>query len=421
MRQHSWHAFMRVVRGSTLVAALFTSLAITHPAQAQTFTILHNFTGGPDGGEPIGGLTIDARGNLYGTANIGGQGTCPPLDAGCGTVYKLSHAGSGWIFTLIYKFSGEPDGSAPYGGVVFGPDGALYGSTMGGGSDACQNGCGTVYRLRPQPTQCISALCPWRETVLYRFSGGSDAYDPTGDLTFDSSGKIYGTTYLGGISDMGTVWKLTPSGLSWDESLAYSFTGSGSDGGNPYGGVVFDNAGNMYVSASAGTASGLGAAIELSPSGSHWTETSLHDFEGGEDGGFPVAGLIDASGTLYGVTIIGPTSGATAYEFTPAGGGWSFATISNLPPGYGPFGHLTADAAGNLYGMTQGGSVDKGTVFKLTPSGGGWTLTVLHIFSGGTDGETPFGSVVVDSSGNVYGTTLLGGTANRGVVFEITP
>ncbi len=134
-----------------------------------------------------------------------------------------------------------------------------------------------------------------------------------------------------------------------------------------------------------------------------------------------MAGLIYAGGALYGATLISPNNGGTAFEFTPAGNGWSFNTISALPKGLGPFAKLTADSSGNLYGTTQGGNGDYGTVFKLTRSGSGWTQTVLHRFTGGSDGSTPLGNVVLDSKGNIYGTTSVGGAYGYGIVFQITP
>src|SRR5579871_5094013 len=195
MTTHEQHRSRLNSTLTLLIAVGLSAAAVT--AQAQTYTVIHNFTGGADGAYPYAGLTIDAHGNFYGTANQGGHpGICPPQNLGCGTVYKLARAGSGWVFTPLYKFTGEPDGGGPYGRVSFGPDGALYGSTVGGGLDNCVIGfgCGTVYRLRPSPTACQTALCPWNESVIYRFMGGTDAYSPTGDVAFDSAGAMYGTT-----------------------------------------------------------------------------------------------------------------------------------------------------------------------------------------------------------------------------------
>ena len=410
---------------STIVFVLAFVSCVFFAAQigfAQTFTVIHNFTGEADGSNPVAGLVFDARGNLYGTADTGGRGNCSPQN-GCGVVFKMSHAGSGFIFSTLYSFLGGNDGAGPYGRVVIGSNGSLYGGTVGGGSINCPGGCGTVYNLRPPPTACASVSCPWQETVLYRFQGSPDAFYPTGDLIFDQAGALYGTTYVGGTGGPGTVYKLTPSGGGWSESVIYSLTG-GNDGGNPYGGVVFDNNGNLYCSALAGAMNGNGAVFELSPSGSGWTEHTLHDFDR-TDGTGPQAGLLFAAGALFGATVNGGTDNAgTVYEFTPSGGGWTFNSIFSFTDTGtgGPFAKLTMDASGNLYGATQGGAPGNFcTVIKLTPSGSGWTETVLYQFTGGTDGSVPMGSVIVDASGKVYGTTFQGGALGKGVVFEITP
>src|SRR5271167_2154751 len=158
-------------------------------AQGETFKVIYNFTGGADGANPYAGLEIDRFGNLYGTTQRGN-----------GTVYKLAHAGSGWVLTVLYSFQGGNDGAAPYE-VTLGPDGSLYGTTIYGGGGCGGSGCGTVYRLSPPPTACKAVLCPWTETVLYRFEGGTDAAHPSGAIVFDQSGSLYGTTVYGGSFD----------------------------------------------------------------------------------------------------------------------------------------------------------------------------------------------------------------------------
>jgi len=166
-------------RSLGLVSTLLLSLL----AQAQTYTILHTFTGYADGGSPFAGLTQDAAGNFYGTTTYGGHvsSSCP---AGCGVVFKLSHGGAGWILNPIYTFQGGNDGANPFAAVVIASDGTLYGTTGAGGGSGCPsyfyggNGCGTVFRLQPQAHACASFECPWIETVLYRFTGGSDGATP---------------------------------------------------------------------------------------------------------------------------------------------------------------------------------------------------------------------------------------------------
>jgi uncharacterized repeat protein (TIGR03803 family) len=162
-------------RKTLFAVALICALTViaTKLAQAQTFKVIYTFTGGQDGGGPNAGLTMDRAGNLYGTASGGGA-------HGYGTVFKLAPKGSGWIFTPLYSFQGGTDGANPIARVIFGPDGSLYGTTTDGGNSSCQRGpgCGTVFKLQPSPTACKTALCPWKETVVYRFTGGSDGANP---------------------------------------------------------------------------------------------------------------------------------------------------------------------------------------------------------------------------------------------------
>lgn len=197
-------------RRATLVSltVLATMLTVASIAHSQTFTVLHNFTNGSDGGEPQVGLTMDRAGNFYGTTSTGGNttGNCAIQHPfGCGTVFKLSRKGSGWILSTLYTFSG-PDGANPHGRVIIGPDGTLYGTTPNGG----EFGYGTVFNLRPPAAICKSAQCPWTETVLVSFGGFTDGRQPTfGDLVFDGDGNIYGTTPYGGQGNRGTVYELT--------------------------------------------------------------------------------------------------------------------------------------------------------------------------------------------------------------------
>ncbi len=260
------------------VIVITTLCLLPASATAQTFKVIHSFTGGDDGAYPYAGLTLDKQGNLYGTANHGGVGDCFPDNFGCGTVYKLTRTQSGWTFQTLYEFTGTLDGGGPYGPVTIGPDGSLYGSTVGGGeSTGCPSGCGAVYSLTPPN---------WTEKVLYSFEGGTDAFFPTGPVSFDSTGNLYGTTYIGGAVGPGAIWKLSTSNGSWAESLPWSFTGT-ADGGNPYQGVTIDSAGNIYCTAIAGGVNNGGAAIELVPQKSGYAETNVHDFTGGAEGFLP--------------------------------------------------------------------------------------------------------------------------------------
>lgn len=405
-----------------LVSALVVTgilLLAGQPVQAQTYTILHTFTGGSDGGEPYAGLTIDRAGNLYGTASHGGQGY--------GTVFELSFRGGGWGLHPIYKFAGGNDGEGPLSRVIFGPNGTLYGTTYAGGNTSCGDGqcCGTVFNLRPRPTACPATFCAWLETVLYRFNGGDGADPLLGDLVFDSGGNVYGTTSAGGGAacnglGCGTVFELSPVAGGWQEAVLYTF--SGSDGMTPYAGVVLDRAGNLYGTTKLGGPAANGTVFQLTRHGSTWTETILYGFAGQNDGYSPVGGLIfDASGNLYGTTISGGANGGgIAFTINASDGENTIFNFAGGPSG-GVYGNLTMDAAGNLYGLTyDDGAYGNGAVFKLSPSPNGWIYSDLHDFTG-TDGRCPYGNVVIDANGNLYGTTEAGGQYDDGVVWQITP
>jgi uncharacterized repeat protein (TIGR03803 family) len=435
-KEQTMRTFMTMVVSTSMAFALM--VLPTQPAWAQSFTVLHNFTGGQDGGFVYAGLTIDKAGNMYGTTYQGGYtgGDCAGY-GGCGTVFRLSRKGSGWIFSPLYSFLWGSDGAAPLAGVTVGPDGALYGTTnWGGGSNQCTNGCGTVFSLRPQAHSCASVSCPWSESVLYRFTGADGAFPQYGDLIFDQSGSLYGTTRQGGIWGLlcgdgggtcGIVYKLTPAGAGWTESILYAFTGE-SDGYYPYSGMIFDNTGKiMYGTTLFGGAygimSGYGTVYQLILTGNGWTENTLYTFQNGSDGEWPYAGItLDQSGRVYGSASYGGIgNGGTVFQLTPSGGSWLFSLLYSFSGTCGPRGNLVFDPNGNLYGTTVCDGANKlGNVFKLTPGIGGWTYTSLHDFSG-SDGAGPYGSLLLDADGNLHGTTARGGTYNEGVVWEITP
>ncbi len=415
-----WKSFAAAILGALL---FISGIGLSLPAQAQTYTILHEFTGGFDGDSPEAGLTIDRSGNLEGTDFSGGL-------ADQGTVFKLVHSGSSWTVSPLYSFVGGTDGAHPQARVIVGPDGNLYGTTYSGGTGNCLEfpGCGVVFKLSPPPTFCRSVQCPWNETVLYRFPGGPAGGNPgLGDLLFDSQGNIYGTTESGGEMGLGTVYELTPSNGTWVETVLHRFSG-GTDGAVPEAGVIMDSAGNLYGTTVGGGLGQSGTVFELSPSGSGWTEQILHSFQSQTDGDYLTAGVIfDRSGNLYGAAQGGgPTGGGTVFELTPSGGSWTFAVLysfANLGNGGdGPYSSLIMDQTGSLYDTTPGWNDggNAGTIFKLTPSGGGWTYTLLHQFDF-NDGYFPVGGVTLDASGNLYGTTSGGGTAGPGVAWEFTP
>ena len=217
---------------------------------------------------------------------------------------------------------------------------------------------------------------------------------------------------------------MTPSGGGWTATEIYS--PGNSNLAAPYGGVVFDNAGNLYGTSSRGGYGQAGNVYRLSPSGSGWKAQSLHQFDG-PDGASPIGGLIiDTSGNLYGTTASsGPGGGGTVFKITFTSGSWTFDTLYSFSACNGlcgPQEKLVMDAAGALYGTTSGGGAyGLGSVFKLTTSNGDWTYTSLHDFAGGSDGATPYSNVVFDANGNLYGTAYNGGANGYGVVWEITP
>ncbi len=401
----------------TIVFALVFTM--TPPAQAQSYAVLHNFTSHGDGATPYAGLTMDKAGNFYGTTLYGGNLT--NCDGGCGVVFKLAHEGSGWVLSTLYTFQGGADGAVPYSGVTIGSDGSLYGTTEVGGTGCSGIGCGTVYKLRPPPTACKAASCPWTKTVLYQFTGPDGTNPLYGNLVFDQAGNLYGTTEAGGTNGHGTVFELTPSNGGWTESVLWSFTG-GDDGDQPTSGVLLDRAGNLYGTTVFGGIDASGNVYELSPSGSEWTETTLYSLNRTYEGYEPIGGVaMDQQGNLYGTAALGGTGGAgTIFQLTPSDGGWRYTLLQTFSGIEGPVDTPTLDAAGNVY-VTSTFTGGNGSVVKLTPSNGGWNSTTLHSFNG-NDGSAPVGGVILDGSGNIYGTTANGGSqGNNGVVFEVTP
>ncbi len=398
------------------VAMVFGLTLLTTPAaQAQTFSVLHYFTGGEDGSLPVAGVTVGPGGVLYGTASQGGNG-------GYGTVFKLRQVNSSWIFSVLYGFSGGNDGYRPIGGVVIGPNDALYGTTQYGGG----RGYGTVYELRPPAAFCRSIMCYWNETVLYAFRGPSDGeYPYMQNLAFDQAGEIYGTTLGGGGFMYGTTFKLTPSGGGYTESILHSF-GFGTDGADPFAGVVLDAAGNAYGTTAIGGTGGDGTLYQLMPSGGEWVENVLVNFDGA-NGVNPMGNLIiDASGNLYGTTINGgQNDNGLVFKLAPSNGGWNYSVLYSFGTGQRdcqPYGGVAMDAAGDLFGVCPAGA-GAGWIFELTNCSTMCIVADLHDFSG-SDGAGPWGAPVLDADGNLYGITEFGGTGSGcgegcGVVWEI--
>jgi uncharacterized repeat protein (TIGR03803 family) len=256
-----------------------------------------------------------------------------------------------------------------------------------------------------------------KETTLYTFTGGADGGNPYGGLVRDAAGNLYGTTFYGGTANMGVVFKVSKSGK---QTVLYTFPGK-PDAAYPGSDLLLDKAGNIYGASYYGGVSGFGAIFKLTKSGK---ESVLYSFGATPDGNYPGSGLTqDAAGNLYGTTGYGGESGnGTAFKITKSGKEKILHSFTGTDGQY-PFSTLLRDAAGNLYGTTSmGGTSGNGTVFKLTKNG---KATVLHSFAGGADGATPYAGLVQDDKGNFYGTTYSGGSGCPGnlcgTVFKLTP
>jgi uncharacterized repeat protein (TIGR03803 family) len=265
----------------------------------------------------------------------------------------------------------------------------------------------------------------WKKKDIWKFNGADGAY-PDGGLIPDLSGNLYGATGGGGSGDYGTVFELSHSS-GWNEHVLYSFKGGG-DGSEPIGDLIMDSTGNLYGVTNDFLSTGYGTVFEVTYSGGVWTKQTLYSFKGGSDGRIPFAGLyMDSSGVLYGTTAEGGGNLAvgTVFELSQSGGTWtetvlhSFARATN--DGWFPSGVLVQDSKGDLFGTTvYGGTYDGGTVFELTRSGSAWTEAVLYSFGSGSDGFWPYAGLKWGSKRTLYGTTFLGGANDAGTVFELT-
>ena len=419
LSQFPIHGFVRrcfALRPAFAVGVLLTGSAFA--AHGQTFSVLHLFTGGGDGGQPKAGVIADPAGNLYGTTFQGGNSSQ-------GVVYKYNPQKQ--VLTPLFWFNGA-GGANPDAPVLRDPaSGVLYGTAEHGGT----MNYGVAYELSPGPSRPVSVISPWLEPKVYSFGSGADGRTPVSGLIEDSAGNLYGTTNAGGndISQVGTVFELSPAGNGWAETILYSFNKSNDVGCYPDAPVVFDSAGNLFGTANlCGGEGKAGTVYELVHSGSSWMAKQLHAFDCATEGCLPTAGLVfDPAGNLYGATTTGgPNGGGTVFELSPSNGGWTFHVLwsfSETGGAAGPASTLALDAEGNLYGATQGwiDGNDPGHVFKLVYSNGSWTEQILHQFSGGPDGSTPLGSVLLDKAGNIFGTAELGGESQLGTLWEITP
>ncbi len=385
---------------------------------AQTLTVLHVFTGGADGGFPVAGPTLDADGNVYGT-NWG----YPAMN---GVVYKINK--SNGTFSVLFRFDGS-DGALPETPLLIGRNGVLYGNTGSGGP----LGYGVVFSLQPPSTICRSVSCPWTEKILYNFpTGGPSGFGGgQNNMALDAAGNIWGTNPYGGQYGQyrgdGTLFEMTPNGDgTFTYTDVYDFgSGVGGAGAIGPGSLTLDSAGNIYVPAGTNYP-GCVTIAKLSNVSGTWTETDLST---GCDGGFsnennPTLAL-DPLGNIFG----------TCYEcgyFENSSVVWELTTPPGPPPVAlytfsgeygGPQIGPTLDSAGNVYGTTSDPSPNgPGSAWKL--AAGTYAYTNLYIFTAnGEAGFQPDGQVVIDSSGNLYGTNSEGGQNGEGsgTVWKLTP
>lgn len=397
-----------------IVIPIFVSITFPNSAFAVHLTTLINFNGA-DGANPVAGLVSDPSGNLYGTTYGSGANLA-------GTVFRLTAPAAGqtaWTLTTLIAFNGA-DGSGPMGNLIRDAAGNLYGTTNIGG-----NGYGTVFRLAPPP----AGHTAWTLTTLASFNYTNGAY-PNAGLVRDSFGNLYGTTQEGGVHGDGTVFRLAPptnGHIAWTLTTLATFNVT--NGVGPFGELVRDPIGNLYGTTFQGGVYGVGNVFKLtSPTTGHtaWTLANIASFNH-TNGAVPQAGLVrDSAGNLYGTTEYG---NGTVFRLTPPTDGhtaWTLTTLANFngSNGANPQERLLRDPNGNLYGTTPaGGANGYGTVFKLSPPTTGnttWTLKTLISFNG-TDGKYPYAGLVQDQSGNLYGTTYLGGAHGFGTVFKLTP
>jgi len=351
-QQRGW--FLRIHRRAAgaalgLAIVIAPSVVASRSVEAQTFTLLYSFTGGTDGRTPLGGVILDAAGNLYGTTSQGGNLAC---SLGCGTVFKVERAGNE---TVLYSFAGTGagDGEYPNAALVRDAAGTLYGTTVGGGA----SGYGTVFKLDTTG----------KETVLYSFTGtGGDGKSPFAGVVRDGQGNLYGTTQAGGVLNYGTVFKLDTTGK---ETVLYSFAGTGGDGAQPMSGLARDANGNLYGttnSGGTGIEGGNGVVFKLDTG----RERVLYHFPWtGAKGIHPHGVVRDTQGNLYGTTVFQGASGwGTVFKLAPTG---KLTVLYNFTgsnaDGGDPYAGVARDGQGNLYGTTSAGALGYGTVFKITP------------------------------------------------------
>jgi len=378
------------------ILIFMTVLALAAPAPAQTYTVLYSFPGGSGGQYPIPGVIQDTVGNFYGTTANGGSD-------GYGVVFEVTTSGTEKV---LHAFSGGSDGEYPYSPLLRDSKGNLYGTTNSGGA----YGNGVVFKID----------AAGKESILYAFAGGtSDGCNPYQGLIIDSKGNLYGTTNACGAFNYGTVFKLTPRG---EATVLHSFAGGSKDGQEPsfYGHLLMDKAGKLYGSTQVGGSSGDGVLYKLS---AKRKLTVLHSFAGGSSDGQYSSGsvAVDKAGNFYGTTYKG---GADDYGVV-----WEVSKkrketiLHSFAGGSSDACYTVAgvvlDSEDNVYGNSSlCGASGEGTAWKLSKKG---TLTLLHSFAGGSDGAVPYGELLRTANGELYGTTLEGGTDGYGTVWSYLP
>jgi uncharacterized repeat protein (TIGR03803 family) len=414
-----WRFFHKENLMKTTALCLALILLFTAGAWAGTEKVLYAFCSQQncaDGAYPYAGVISDNEHNLYGTTAQGG-------DNFAGLVYELKHTKSGWKESVLYKFSGGADGAAPTGQLLFDGKGNLYGIANGGGA-----GYGTVYELTPSKGG-------WAFNVIHTFQGGNDGIVNIGvsGLVLDKAGHLYGVTEMGGTAGYGTVFKLARSGSGWKKTTLYSFAG-GTDAADPLMGLTWNSAGNLYGATVGGGAYGCGAVFELKHQKKTWSESVVYSFTGGSDGCWPEFGsvTIPKSGGVYGTTGAGGSANqGVVYQLKLSNGTWNENTLYDFTGGNDGgqvFAGVTFDPAGNIFGAAAYyGPSGYGTVVELAKQKSGWQEKTVHQFTG-SDGGYPYGNIMVDAKGNLYGTTFRGGNlgCNQvqqgcGVVFEMKP
>jgi hypothetical protein len=425
--------------------------------------VLYSFQGGNDGAVPAGGVVFDKQGNLYGATTY--TVSCSTTFE-CGTVFELSppqQKGGAWTETTLHVFQGHDhnDGGSPEGGVILDAAGNVYGTTAYGGSGPCALfgtavGCGSVYEMIAP----VHSGGTWTEKLLYSFQGDRDGQFPIGELVFDKLGNLYGATRFGGgygscdspyYQHCGTIFELIApktKGGKWTERVLYSFK-SGKDGANPNGGLIFDNAGAIYGTTSSGANQicqgagyvGCGTVFRLSPTskaGVAWTENVIYRFKGHphNDGSGPNGGLaFDGAGAIFCTTVGGGSAEeGVVFRLERVTGRWVETVLYTFLGGNDtslPMAGVTFGSSGDLYGTTAlGGSTGGGAVYELrrpVSVGSAWTYAVRYFFTGTPDGSYPASKLTLGGEGKLYATTQQGGQGQTcgnygcGTVFEVWP